>query len=29
MGWEDLRKYGIEWYRKQGIDLGGIRIKRK
>jgi NADH-quinone oxidoreductase subunit D len=23
MEWSDLRKYGIEWYRRQGIDFAG------
>jgi NADH-quinone oxidoreductase subunit D len=29
IGWEKLRSYGIEWYRKQGIDLGKLNKKLK
>lgn len=27
--WEGLRKYSIDWYRKQGIDMQNIRLSRK
>jgi len=27
--WQGLRQYGIDWYRKQGIDMEKIKISRK
>jgi NADH-quinone oxidoreductase subunit D len=26
--WEELRRYGIEWYKKQGIDFGKMSVKK-
>jgi NADH-quinone oxidoreductase subunit D len=26
--WEDLRRYGIEWYRKQGVDFHRVRLDK-
>lgn len=27
MSWGDLRRYGIEWYRKRGVDCSGLKLK--
>lgn len=27
--WDGLRKYSIDWYGKQGVDLSGLRANRK
>ncbi|MDD5594032.1 MAG: nickel-dependent hydrogenase large subunit [Candidatus Margulisbacteria bacterium] len=27
MSWEELRRYGIDWYKKQGIDFSKMKIK--
>ena len=29
MSWEQIRAYGIEWYRRQGIDCSRISLERK
>jgi hypothetical protein len=25
--WADLRRYSIDWYRKQGLDFSGMKPK--
>ena len=26
LDWKDLRAYGIEWYKKRGIDPTGVKL---
>ena len=29
MNWEDLRSYGIKWYKDRGVDFSGMDAKLK